>query len=44
MQVGVLVVSGGYLLNRVSVVVEIVDHEAFLACMFVTPNLSQHFR
>lgn len=44
MQEGVLVVCGGYVLNGVSVVIEIVDHEALLACVLVTPNLPQHFR
>jgi hypothetical protein len=43
MQEVVLVVSGGHVLNGVAVVIEIVDHQAFLACVLVTPHLPQHF-
>lgn len=38
-----LVVGGGDVFEGVAIVVDIVDHKALFACMFVTPNLPQHF-
>jgi hypothetical protein len=39
---GVLVVGGGYVFEGISVVVEVVDDEAFLAGVLVPSHLPQH--